>query len=555
MSSTPPSGPGPGPDYLDNTGTPLPPASNDKRKRVIALGGVVAAGLVIGGGAWAATSFFATGSQPAEALPASTLFYASVDLDPAGGQKIEAVRTLRKFPGFTEEIDLKTDDDLRERLFEELTSSGECEGLDYQKDVEPWLGSRAAVAAINAGEEEPSPVVVVQVTDGGAAEDGMAALIEACGSGEKTSDTGAWAVEGDWLVAAETDAIVEKVTTDAGESSLADDEAFGRWTGEAGEDGIMSVYVAKAAAEYFDELAGAGMGSGLAPGMDGLEGMDELEGTDGTEAAPQEVPEQLQQMIDDFDGMAATVRFDDGALEVEYAMSNYLPELSENFANEAGVDLVSSLPDDTVAAFGMGFQEGWVQGIIDYVESAMPSEEMSAEDLMAQAEAETGLALPEDIETLFGEGVALAVGPGLNPDAIANGGPGEVPVGLRIAGDAAEIQAVLDKVEALAGPEVAPYLEVTEGDGFAVLGLQEEYRTALESEGSLADSEAYQEVIEDDEAQSLVFVDFDADDNWLVRLVGDVPEASENLEPLSALGVSAWVDDEVVHGMAKLTTD
>ena len=555
MSSTPPSGPGPGPDYLDNTGTPLPPASNDKRKRVIALGGVVAAGLVIGGGAWAATSFFATGSQPAEALPASTLFYASVDLDPAGGQKIEAVRTLRKFPGFTEEIDLKTDDDLRERLFEELTSSGECEGLDYQKDVEPWLGSRAAVAAINAGEEEPSPVVVVQVTDGGAAEDGMAALIEACGSGEKTSDTGAWAVEGDWLVAAETDAIVEKVTTDAGASSLADDEAFGRWTGEAGEDGIMSIYVAKAAAEYFNELAGAGMGSGLAPGMDGLEGMEELEGMDGTEAPPQELPEELQQMVDDFDGMAATVRFDDGALEVEYAMSNYLPELSENFTNEAGVDLVSSLPDDTVAAFGMGFQEGWVQGIIDYVESAMLSEEMSAEDLMAQAEAETGLALPEDIETLVGEGVALAVGPGLNPDAIANGGPGEVPVGLRIAGDAAEIQAVLDKVEALAGPEVAPYLEVTEGDGFAVLGLQEEYRTALESEGSLADSEAYQEVIEDDEAQSLVFVDFDADDNWLVRLVGDVPEASENLEPLSALGVSAWVDDEVVHGMAKLTTD
>jgi hypothetical protein len=41
----------------------------------------------------------------------------------------------------------------------------------------------------------------------------------------------------------------------------------------------------------------------------------------------------------------------------------------------------------------------------------------------------------------------------------------------------------------------------------------------------------------------------------LVRLTGDSPEVSKNLEPLSAFGVSGWVDDEVVHGLVKVTTD
>ena len=104
---------------------------NDNRKRLIALGAIVAGGAVVAGGAWAATTFFATGAQPAEALPDSTIAYVSVDLDPSGGQKIEAIKMLRKFPAFTDKIDLETDDDIRERMFEELTKSGECEGLDY----------------------------------------------------------------------------------------------------------------------------------------------------------------------------------------------------------------------------------------------------------------------------------------------------------------------------------------------------------------------------------------------------------------------------------------
>lgn len=579
MSMTP-GGPTNGPEYLDGSGPVETAPANDNKKRLIALGAIVAGGAVVAGGAWAATSFFATGSQPAEALPVTTVAYFSVDLDPSGGQKIEAIKTLRKFPGFTDKLDLETDDDLRERLFEEITSSGECEGLDYAADVEPWLGSRAAMAAVDLGEDEPTAVGVVQTTDGGKAEDGLATLIETCGgdtaegeTGDETGDVGGWVVDGDWIVLAETEEIAQQVVDAADGSSLAADSSFAQWTGEAGDDGFMSMYVAKGVTKYVDDLGGMGMmgmpgALGPEPGMssfdeecfenaapEDIEECFETSSDDAASTETEEVPEEVQQMINDFDGAAATVRFDDGAVEVEYAMSNYNQDLSRFIESEEGVEMVAGLPEDTVAAFGFAIEEGWAEALLDYVKTLAPEDTASIDEQLAQFESETGLAFPEDIETLLGDGVSVSMGSGLDPDAVANGGPGEVPAGIRIKGDADEIQAVLDKISAQAGPEAAEFLQVTEGDGYAVLALQDDYRSALEGAGSLGDTATYSGVVDADEAQSVMYVNFNADDDWLVRLAEDIPELSENLEPLAAFGFSTWVDDEVVHGVMKVTTD
>jgi hypothetical protein len=543
-----------GPEYLDGSSpaAAVPDAGNDNRKRLIAVGAILAGGAVVAGGAWAATSFFATGSQPAEALPDSTIAYFSVDLDPSGGQKIEAIRTLRKFPAFTDQIDLETDDDLRERFFEEIVSSGECEGLDYAADVKPWLGSRAAMAAVDLGEDEPTVVGVVQVSDAGKAEDGVARLVETCSSGDE-GDTGGWVIEGDWMVVAETEEIAQQVVDAREGGSLAGDTAFEKWTGEAGDDGFMSVYVAKAAAQYLNDAAGMGAMFG---GMPAMPGPEDFTAEDPMGDAPEgEVPEQLQQMIDEFDGMAATVRFDDGAVEVEYAVSNYQQEMTKYVDGDEGVAMVDGLPADTVAAFGFALEEGWAQGMLDYFKTMLPEDADSMDEAVAQMESETGLAFPEDVETLLGDGVTVSIGSGIDPDAIANGGPGEVPAGLTIKGDPDEIQAVLDKIRDQVPPEMAEFMTVTEGDGYAVLALQDDYRGKLESGGDLGSSDDYGTVVEDDEAQSVFYVNFDADDNWLVRVTAEMPEVSENLEPLSAFGVSGWVDDEVLHGMVKLTTD
>jgi hypothetical protein len=538
MSTTPGS-----PEYLDGSG---PSGSahavdhNDNRKRLIALGAIVAGGAVVAGGAWAATSFFATGAQPAEALPDSTIAYFSVDLDPSGGQKIEAIKTLRKFPAFTDKINLETDDDLRERFFEEIVKSGECEGLDYAEDVKSWVGARAAMAAVDLGEDEPAAVGVVQVSDAGKAEDGMAKLVETCGgaSGDAAEGVGGWVVDGDWMVIAETEEIAQQVVDAADGASLAGDGSFDQWTSEAGDEGFMSFYVARAAAQYLDDAAGMGAMLGGMPSAGG-----------------EEVPDQLQQLIDEFDGAAATVRFDDGAVEVEYAMSNYQKDLTALIDSDTGVDMVAGLPEDTLAAFGFSLQEGWAEAMLDYVKEAVPDEAATIDDQLAQLERETGLSFPEDVETLLGEGVTVSLGSGIDPDAITNGGPGEVPAGIRIKGDADEIQAVLDKIAAQAPPEMAEFMKVTEGDGFAVLALQDDYRGKLEAGGDLGGTDDYSGVVEGDDAQSVFFINFDADDDWLVRVTGDMPEVSDNVAPLSAFGASGWVDGDVVHGMLKLTTD
>ena len=173
-----PSQPG-APEYLEaGAGSPaaardaVPAAGGGGRRRGLLIGGGIAALAVVGVGAWAAAQFFATGAQPSEALPATTIGYASIDLDPSGAQKIEALRTLNKFPAFKDELDLELDDDIRQRIFEEIDLPEGCQ-LFYAEDIEPWLGERMAVAAVDVGGDDPELVGVVQVKDADAAEEGL----------------------------------------------------------------------------------------------------------------------------------------------------------------------------------------------------------------------------------------------------------------------------------------------------------------------------------------------------------------------------------------------
>lgn len=545
--STTPQGPT-GPEYLESSaGSPVAgeDRSSDNRKRVIVLGGLLGLVAVGGGAAWAATSFLSTGDQPAQALPAGTIGYVSVDLDPSGEQKIEAIRTLRKFPAFAEEVDLDTDDDLRERLFTELTESGECDGLDYAADVEPWLGDRVAVAAVDTGAESPSPVMVVQVTDADGAEDGLATLQETCGGDEVDAATAGWAVEGDWAVIGETAEIAEGVVADAGEGTLADDADFQTWTEEAGDPGVISMYAAPAAGQYLADLYS---GQGEAFGY--------LDDTEGGMAEPDdELTEEMEQSLAEFRGAAATIRFDDGALEIEAAADPGQSLMALSGIDQGGSELVSALPDDTVAAFALGFSEGWFTEMVDNV-AGMSGADMTVEEMMAEMSAASGLDLPADAEALAGDASAVSMGAGFDLEAFFNGGPGELPMGVTIQGDPDEIQGVLDKLKAQMGPEADMLETEVEGDK-VVISPNDDYRATLAGGGTLGDSEAFEEVVGDaDEASAVLFVDFDADDNWLARLAGEEdPEVAENIEPLSAFGVTGWLEDGVSHSVVRLTTD
>ncbi|GAW51424.1 MULTISPECIES: DUF3352 domain-containing protein [unclassified Nocardioides] len=535
-SNVPPGGPGV-PEYLDSHGggprqPPPPPAGGGRRTGLVA-GGVISGVVLIGAGAWGAWSFFATGPQPAEALPDSTVAYVSVDLDPSGGQKIEALRTLREFPAFKDKVGLDTDDDIRERIFEEIQKSSPCDDLDYGDDIEPWLGDRMALAAVDTGGDTPTPVFVLQVSDDDAADAGLQKLEDCGGDG---GDSVAWAINDGWALLGESQDTVDGIAKDAAESPLSGDDDYTTWTDETGDPGIMTAYVAPEAGQI------------LADNLDGL--LSPFGGL-GADAPVTGYADALE----DFQGMAATVRFDDGALEVEVAADagSSQDALSES---DRGDDVLATLPDDTAAAIGVGLADGWFGDLVDQLASSVGGD-TSADELLDQLSQESGLDLPDDAETLAGDSAALAVGADFDPNSFLESGDGTgVPVGLKVQGDPDEIEKVLDKLR----------LQVSEGEGFFLdsdsdgdmiaIGPDEDYRQQLLDDGDLGDSDVFQNVVrEAGDAAAVLFVNFDAGDDWLSSIGDQDPEIADNLEPLQGLGLSTWLDDDTSHLVLRVTTD
>jgi hypothetical protein len=571
VSTTPESTPGQ-PEYLESGGgSPVEPGaatpSRGRGRKGLLIGGGVAALALVGAGAWAAVSFFATGPQPAEALPAATLGYVAVDLDPSGGQKIEALRTLNKFPAFEDEVGIGTDDDILEAIFDEIESSLDCSGLDYEDDVEPWLGDRAAVAAVDTGDDQPAPVFVLQVKDADRAADGIAALADCAGEEIGSS------IDGDWAVLAETDTIAEQVTDDAAEASLADDEDFQRWTDEAGDSGVVTMYAGPALGDYLadnaDELFGFPFGLMGGASVDCMP--DEDGSFDACSALNPDAPDarslvsdEMVEAFEEFDGMAGIVRFDDGSVEMEFAAEAGLAEsgvLGAPLVGEGGGETISTLPEDTAFAVGLGFADGWFGDLLDaygpYLGGGMA--DVTMDDLIDEMETETGLTIPDDIETLFGDSAALAVSGDFDPEAFFESTDGsDVPIALKIDGDPEEIETVLDKLRSqFPADEVAIFGSDSEG-GTIVIGPNADYREQVLRDGELAGNEVFEDVVREvDDAAMVLFVNVNEIEEAIADALGgsDDEEVLENLEPVSGLGVSAWIDDEVSHSVMRVTTD
>lgn len=523
MSDRPPA---PGvPEYLDQSGGGVPRV----RPRSLVVGvGVAGALAVAGAGTWAAMALLGSGPQPAEALPAGTLAYLSVDLDPSATQKIEAVRMLKKFPALDDRLGLDTSDDLRRAIYDWVQGDAGCAGLDYGRDIEPWLGARAAVAAVDTGGDTPSPVVVLAVSDESAAEKGLARIR---GCGEATTSPsgtaeGGWVVSDGWAVVAEDAAVAQEVADAAAAASLADDPTYQQWQQAVGDPGIVTVYAAPAAGTALGDL------------------MTQAGAAEGAETGG---------ALKDFAGMAGTLRFHDGSLQLEVvggAGPDRLP-----VSDGAGA-AVADLPDDTAVALGFALAEGWSDRLLEEL-NALDGGATTGRDWQDRLSKETGLTLPQDAETLLGDSTVVAMGPDLDLDALAGSTDGsEIPLGVTVHGDAAGIERVLGTLRTRLPAEAAGLLHSdTEGDRVAI-GPNAHYRSQLLADGGLGDTRTFRAVVpEADRAGVVLFVDFDAGGSWLTRLTRDDPELSENLEPLSGLGVSGWLDGDVSHLLVSLTTD
>ena len=501
-----------------------PPAGRGRRTGLV-VAAAVAVVAAVGVGAYGVVQLMAGGSSAATAVPADAVGYVSLDLDPSASQKIEAFKMLRKFPSIKKELGGR--DDIRKAVFEEIRTEGDCKELDYATDVEPWIGNRVAVAAVPDSKKGALPLVVLQVTDEAKAKSGAAKIAE-CGDAE---GEGGFAFVGDYMLIAETQKQADAMAKDAEAASLADSSEFTTAMDRVGDPGILTMFASKDAPQAMTN------------------GMRHESGADAAE---------VEKLFKDFDGAAGVVRFTDGAVEAEFTAKG-LPDSFGAVAGGAGPD-VATLPGTTAAALSVAFREGWLDDYLTQM-GEMMGDSGSLEEMYAEGERATGLQLPEDIETLLGDGISVSVDATADLQELAESpDPTKVPAGIRIQGDPDKIVPIIDKLKKTFGPD-ADMVEVGTGDGVVSVGLSRDYVETLLTKGDLGSQQAFDDVVPDaDKASSVFFVNFDAGSGWAEELAdllsdGD-PEAKRNIAPLDALGVSGWVDeDDVQHGKFRLSTD
>ena len=190
----------------------------------------------------------------------------------------------------------------------------------------------------------------------------------------------------------------------------------------------------------------------------------------------------------------------------------------------------------------------------------MSGSQDSLDDMLAEGERATGLQLPEDVETLLGDGITVSVDASADIKSfVSSPDPAQLPAGIRIQGDPDKIVPIIDKLKAVAGPD-AEMVKVASGDGQVAVGLSQAYVDTLLKKGNLSSVSAFDAVVpQADRATGSLYVNFDAGDGWAEQLADALSDgdaaARSNIAPLDALGVSGWSDGDVEHGLLRLTTD
>lgn len=163
-------GAAPGPQQDDGAASPAvdqAPTESPRKRRLWPVLLVAVAVLVAGAGVATAgvlLGWFGGGKRPADVLPASTLAYVQLDLDPSLAQKAQAWQFLRDLPEVKDAVASGQPDP--KRIAWDLLNMDEqlASGDDYDADVKPWLGDRFAVGVLKRGDEAVW-VSAVQVSD------------------------------------------------------------------------------------------------------------------------------------------------------------------------------------------------------------------------------------------------------------------------------------------------------------------------------------------------------------------------------------------------------
>ena len=479
-------------------------------RRLVIVGSIVALVIVAAGaGAYAFQKLSGGGTQPSEVLPASVLAYARVDVDPSASQKIALLKLIRKFPDAAKSIGIKSpDQDVRKLLFKDAISG--C-GLSYDKDIKPWIGNRLGVALLK---DAKTPVVAVQVSDESKARKGINALVTKCADSPKP---GIAFLDGYALITDGPDAAAD-VREAAEKSPLSENKAFIADTKALDGEGFASAWVT---AKAFTALAGEG---GFPAGLD-----KQVLGNGSTAISLRATDDSLELQSVGKAAKGATIK----------------PSSIADLPADTALAFSSSF-DSEGASFGKEFQqqfeEGFASGFGEELQQSAGTD-IDPDAILKDFESETGLKIPEDIETLLGDRLTLAVGSDNLELIPALAGPDDVArlnIGLSLHSDAekaADLAGRLSKLAKRAGIQLT--VEKT-SDG-AVIATNSAAARMFDGSGKLGAKESFTRVIPNGaKATSAFYVDIAAilDALEAANPPPDFESVIDQLKAVSAIGFS-----------------
>ena len=431
-----------------------------------------------------------------------------VDLDPSASQKLDALRFARRFPDVGSR--LGSGDDPRRAIFEALTKGSTLSG-DYARDVEPWLGQRAALAVVPGvlPEDDPVPLVVLAVTDAEAARTGLAAVVGAdrC------------VVSGDFAVCAGDRGLAQRAVTDAGRASLADDAGFSDAVAANGEDGVALAWADLSKAKSaLPALASALRSSGGQVGALGsLAGGGDPKGR-----------------------FVAALRFDGPNLEVAGRVDGApLPAAS-------GPSGVGDLPAGTLVALGTGGADTIVSTAWAQLRTTLSAQggADALDSQLAAVKEQYGVTLPGDLSAALGGRTALAFG------GVADGVPS---IAVRASGRPDAVAKLVTVVERLGAGGFT--LSSARAGSDTVVASSKAYADEVAGGSGLGATKVFTDVVPGyKDAQQVVFVDV-AGLLALARGSLGADDASvRNLQPIAAVGLTGSREGSAATFDLRLTT-
>ena len=507
--------------------------------------------VVIGGGALALRSFLSTSVAAASVMSPDTELFVSVDfLQLIEGDALKLNNTIISMIEASGEIPAEDLKDVDGLIGEIDTAMAEALGLDFTKDIRPWVGRTVSLSMSGLGEivdgSTPDILAVVETRDDAAADQFLSDLAESIEreadvvvGRESYAGTSVYVVADDrefdtpllfarvgaMVVFGTQSAVEDAIAAEEG-TSLADNEGFTAVMESLPTDRLMSFYLDGAA--VFEAIEAEGVSS---------EGLSSF----------------------GYESLGASLSIAEYGVRVDSVLIGDDP--SSAIALEAG-NVVKDLPAGTLVMFG-----GW--SIATYWDSAASAlSGTGTDDLLAEAEAELGIDLGRFLELLDRPSAIALV---KTPDGAMARELG-FPIGLLAllgTSQPEEVQGHLEDLVEYAGEGGFEGLTRTtlgsgtfwmadaDGEVAAAVGVTDDYLAAASSAGlvasigsspSLADNvqlRAVAEAMGVDPSEVVLFIDT----RGLVEAFEAPREIAAAMSPLGALAASYQIQSDKAVGV------